>query len=464
MRHTSHITAALLLTGAVLGVTGPAHAENQSAPAGTRLMHRDINSSDSVPWAGPNVAGNLKWSVPLGTCSTTFQASDGMVLALCTKYLGTEQKHKNALGVDVVIPSVILFDPNTAQPLASLELKKTSLLGGVYGYLDEHDNVVIAEGADVLNISHRFQGGKWQLNVDKRVPLGLPAGTSLGGLAPDEAGRTWFVTKDSTIGVVDGGKIATLPLSKSPGGETIANGLTGRPNGMSVLTSHSLNEVVYDGEKIQLKWRRDYDRGTARKPGQLSWGSGTTPTVFGPGGKWEAIVDNADGSPNLIVVDAATGADVCVMPAFAGSGPGTENSLIASGNSLFIPSTYGFAYPPNAVDGKANPPFAPFTGGLARIDVTPTESGAKCERRWEKPRKIETLPVLTEQDRTIWSLSTEPARLGVDLVGISADTGEEVARRQVGNLPADLPMQLTGMVTPDGAYWQGTVTRMLRVK
>jgi len=427
-------------------------------------MHRDVNSSDSVPWAGPNASGQLTWSVPLGTCSTTFQASDGMVLALCTKYLGTEQKHKNPLGLETVVPSVILFDPNTAQPLATLELKKTSLLGGVYGYLDEHDNVVIAEGADVLNIGHRFEGGEWRLSVDKRIPLGLPAGTSLGGLAPDGAGRTWFVTKDSTIGVIDGDRIATLPLSTSPGGETIANGLTGRPNGMSVLTSHSLNEVEYARGQIELKWRRDYDRGTARKPGQLSWGSGTTPTVFGPNGKWEAIVDNADGSPNLIVVDAATGADICVLPAFTTGGPGTENSLIASGNSLFIPSTYGFVYPPNAVEGKANPPLAPFTGGLARIDVTPTETGAKCERRWEKPRKIETLPVLTEQDRTIWSLSTDPARVRVDLVGVSADTGEEVVRRQVGNLPVDLPMQLTGMVTPDGAYWQGTVTRMLRLK
>lgn len=387
-----------------------------------------------------------------------------MVLGLCTKYVGTEQKHKNPLGLDTVVPSVVLFDPDTAQPLATLELKKTSLLGGVYGYLDEHDKVVIAEGADVLNVGHRFENGKWRLSVDKRVSLGLPAGASLGGLAPDGAGRAWFVTKNATIGVIDGERISTLPLSKAPGGETIANGLTGRPNGMSVLTSHSLNEVEYSGGKITLKWRRDYDRGSARKPGQLSWGSGTTPTVFGPNGKWEAIVDNADGSPNLIVVDAQTGKDVCVMPAFTTGGPGTENSLMASGNSLWIPSSYGFTYPPLAVEGKASPALAPFTGGLARIDVVPTENGVACERRWEKPRKIETLPILTEQDRTIWSLSTDPSRLRVDLVGVSADTGDEVARRQVGTLPVDMSLQLTGMITPDGAYWQGTATRMLRLK
>lgn len=462
MKTPSSIAGALLFIVAVVGGTATAHAETQ--PAGTRLMHRDIDSSDAVPWTGPNTAGDVKWSVPLGTCSTTFQASDGMVLGLCTKYVGTEQKDKNPLGLDAVVPSVILFDPDTAQTLAELELKKTSLLSGVYGYVDDNDNVVIAEGTDVLNVGHRLEGGKWHLSVDKRVPLGLPAGTSLGGLAPDGAGRTWFVTKDSTIGVIDGERIATLPLSQAPGGETIANGLTGRPNGMSVLTSHSLNEVEYSGGKIELKWRRDYDRGSARKPGQLSWGSGTTPTVFGPEGKWEAVVDNADGSPNLIVVDAETGEDVCVMPAFTTSGPGTENSLIASGNSLWIPSTYGFTYPPNAVEGKAEPAFAPFTGGLARIDVVPNGNGADCVRKWEKPRKIETLPILTEQDRTIWSLSSDPSKLRVDLVGVSADTGEVVARRQVGTLPVDLPMQLTGMITPDGAYWQGTVTRMLRLK
>ena len=456
--------AALLVAGAVVG-GGVAHAQAQSAPTGTRLMHRDVESSDAVPWAGPNAAGQLHWSVPQGTCSTVFQASNDMVLGLCTKYVGTEQKHKNPLGLDVVVPSVVLFDPNTAQPLATLELRKASLLGGVYGYLDEQDEIVIAEGTDVLRIGHHFDHGRWHLTIEQRTPLGLPAGTPLAGLASDGAGRTWFVTKYSTIGVIDGSRIITRPLAQAPGGEIVANGLTGRPNGMSVLTSHSLNEVFYNGSSIELKWRRDYDRGSARKPGQLSWGSGTTPTVFGPGGRWQAIVDNADGSPNLIVLDSETGNDVCVMPAFTSGGPGTENSIMASGNTLWIPSTYGFVYPPNAVEGMARPMFAPFTGGLTRIDVKPDEgAGVTCERVWEKPRKIETLPILTEKDRMIWSLSTDPARLSVDLVGISADTGEEVARRQVGHLPGDLPLQLTGMITPDGAYWQGTLTRMIRVK
>lgn len=447
-------------------------------------MHRDLDSSDAVPWKGPNPAGKLTSSVPLGTCSTTFQASDSMILALCTRYLGTQQGGPNPavdaaraassktgvpqipenFGLGVVVPSIMLFHPESAQPLATLELKKNSLLGGVYGYLDRNDRVVIAEGNNVLKVGHRFEGGRWRLSVDKRVPLNLPAGTSLAGLSPDGQGRTWFVTHDSRVGLIDGDRTVTHPLSRAPGGETIANGLTGRPNGVSVLTSHALNEVAYESGKIVVKWRRDYDRGSARKPGQLSWGSGTTPTVFGPGGKWVAIVDNADRSPNLMVLDAATGKDVCRMPAFTTGGPGTENSIMASGSTLWIPSTYGFQYPPFAVEGRAKPDFAPFTGGLARVDVVADKTGVHCERRWEKPVKIETLPILTEKDRRIWALSTDPRTLRVDLIGVNADTGAEVVRRQVGTKPVDMPMQLTGMITPDGAYWQGTLGRMLRLK
>ena len=49
-------------------------------------------------------------------------------------------------------------------------------------------------------------------------------------------------------------------------------------------------------------WAAPYDRGTQQKPGQLSQGSGTTPTLIGK--DLVAITDNADPRMNVLVLQA----------------------------------------------------------------------------------------------------------------------------------------------------------------
>ncbi|WP_165165299.1 hypothetical protein [Corynebacterium qintianiae] len=469
-RFRDHVfrSAAVIAVSGVLAAAVPATAaaDTAGAPAGTRLMHRDLNSTDSVPWSGPRTPHLASWSVPGATCSTLFQGSDGMVVGLCTKYVGVEH------GLNVVVPSVALFHPQSAQMLASRELRKDGLLGGVYGYLDEDNRVVIAEGHDILRIGYHQSGKGWVLTEDERTPLpDLGTDAAVAGVTPDDAGRVWFATKDSVVGVIDhDGRVTTTRLgTQTDGGESIANGLTGRPGGASVLTTHALYDValVPNGE-ISTLWRREYDRGSGRKPGQLSWGSGTTPTVFGDNGEWVAIVDNADNSPRLFVLDAATGKDVCSIAAFESSGPGTENSVMASGNSVWIPSTYGFDYPPFAVGEPSVPADAPFSGGLTKINVVPrADGGAECVREWENNTRIATLLMLTAADNRIWALTTSDSagrnEHEVSLLGVDASTGNEVARLPLGVWPFDAPLQLTGMITPEGEVWQATATRLLRI-
>lgn len=433
----------------------PAAAGHDAAPAGTRLMHRDLNSSDSVPWAGPNpdTAGELLSTDPGGTCSTLFQASNGMVLGLCTRYVEADN---GSLEVDR--PVVVLFDPESAEPLATHEMDKHGLLGGVYGYMDMSDRVVVAEGHDILVVSHRFNGDSWELEADSLTTLTeIPADAQLAGLIPDGQERTWFVTQDATIGVTTNAGEFTLALGE---GETVANGLVGRPNGVSVLTDHALYEVELDGTEVTVTWRHEYDRGSARKPGQLSWGSGTTPTFFGDNAQWVAIVDNADDKPNLLVLSAETGEVLATMPAFETSGQGTENSIMAAGNSLWVPSTYGFNYPEEAVDGPSQPASADFVGGLTRIDATESDGTLTLTRVWETGASVATLPILTLDDGRIWSMSTDAADHEVSFAAIDAETGEEVFRHKIGEKPLDDPGQMTGLITPDGVFWQATFFRM----
>ena len=132
---------------------------------------------------------------------------------------------------------------------------------------------------------------------------------------------------------------------------------------------------------------------------------------------------------------------------------------MAHGNSLWIPSTYGFTYPKLAVEGPQFPEKATFLGGLTRIDLV----NDRCVRRWENMHRISTLPMLTLKDFRIWSLTTDQDSSRVWVVSVDARTGKETSRTPVGWLPFDEPMQLTGMITPDGVMWQATATRMLRI-
>ncbi|UVF80650.1 hypothetical protein NWF22_08395 [Gordonia mangrovi] len=430
-------------------------------PVGTSLMHGDLWSTDSTPFHGPGRTARLVASaVPGGACAATFIGRDGMPVSLCTQFVGTSPP-------EFAVPTVALFDPATATPVARLQLTKGGLLGGVYGYLDSRDRVVVADGSGaILRVAHRRAGSGWQLYVDDRVDVSahIPDGDAITGLAPDFAHRVWFATTHGVVGTVTGGRARSMHL---PPGEDLGNGLSVRESGVSVLSTHALYEMRAGGDGTpQVVWRRTYDRGEARRPGQLTWGSGTTPTYFGPGGDgWVAIVDNGE-RPQLTVYHSDTGATVCRMAAFGTSGQGTENSIIAWGDSLVIPSTYGYQYPPMAVTGPSSPADAPFVGGSTRIDVS--DSG--CRRVWENGDRLATLPRLSRGDGLINALGYGPyvpgsvQQLGpVYYVATDFATGKRVRTLRVGDAPIDEPLELTGTIARDGTLWQATIGRMLKI-
>ncbi|WP_020172517.1 hypothetical protein [Gordonia polyisoprenivorans] len=436
-------------------------------PVGTSLMHGDLESTDSTPHPGPGRdARLLASSVPGAACAATFIGSDGMPFSLCTRYIGVPG---DGSAGGFAVPSVTLFDPASATPLASVQLAKGGLLGGVYGYLDGRDRVVVADGSNaILFVAHRHTARGWQVYVDDRIDVSghIPAGDSITGLAPDGLGRIWFATTHGVIGTVDTDRrVHSVHL---PSGEDLGNGLSVRPGGVSVLTTHALYEMwATPGAAPHTIWRQAYDRGPARKPGQLTWGSGTTPTYFGPSGHgWVAIVDNAAHRPSLIVRDSDTGRLVCTMPAFGTSGQGTENSPMAWGDSLVIPSTFGYQYPPMAVSGPSIPATAGFIGGSTRIDVT----AHGCHRVWENNDRLASLPKLSRADGLIHGLGYGPYVPGaiqqsgpVDYIASDFATGRRVVTRQVGTAPIDEPLELTGTIAADGTLWQATVGHMLKI-
>ncbi|WP_210742539.1 hypothetical protein [Nocardia veterana] len=437
-------------------------------PVGTATMHGDAESSDSTPLPGVGTgAVTAQFRELAAACPTILQGGDGMPQALCTTV--TDRS-----------PKIFLLDPGNGQPLTSLSLPKGGLLGGVYAYLDNADRMVMVDGDDnLIRVGHRRDGGDWKLAIDATTPLGAAVTGHCGGgdcdsvasLMPDQQGRVWFATANGAVGVVDPNSGAAQSITLP--GEHVDNSISTAPEGTAVTTDHATYLFTADasGAPRQL-WRRPYDRGPARKPGQLSWGSGASPTFFGPrdGTDYLAITDNAVPQENLLVYDTRTGAPVCSVPAV----DGTENSPIGSGSSVFVASTYGYPYPAlpdNA--GPSDPARADFTGGMVRIDVN--ADGKGCTRVWTSEVKSAAVPRLSLADGLIYTVArkNEVAGIGTGsagalidtyhLVAIDAATGAEKSSRLIGTSTVHDTLQMVGTIAPGRVQYQGTTTGLFRI-
>ncbi len=426
-------------------------------------MHGDAGSSDTTPLPGPGT-GPLELSAyPLvSACPTILQGSDLLIVALCTSVVGR-------------VPTVHLIDPAApAVPfggsLAQLKLAKGSLLGGVYAYLDNENRLVVVDGnQQLLRVGHKQDRPEdpWQLVVESSIDLSgiIPAGDNVTGLTPDWEGNVWFATGGGVVGAVDtAGVPHTFAL---PAGEQVQNSISTSPAGMSVASTHALYQFSFDDGNVDQDWRQEYDRGTARKPGQLSWGTGSTPTYFGPstGSDFVAIVDNADPQVNLQVFRADTGAEICKIPVLDSPG-GSENSPIGIGNSVFVAGTYGYPYP--AVPGGAGPAVptnAPFTGGLTRVDIDPVG----CHQVWGNNIRSAAVPHLSTGDGLLYTVIREGFDVTTPLDGFAfaaidpVDGSVKHTKALPGTIVNDT-LQMSGLVTEAGDFWQGTVTGILRLR
>ncbi|MFJ8888362.1 hypothetical protein ACIRJR_33860 [Streptomyces sp. NPDC102402] len=466
-----------LLAAFVLGCAGSASATSSAAfgptpphhpyagPDGTATMHGDTSSSDTTPLAGPG-AGTLSSArtALASACPTVLVGADGYPVALCTPIFGQ-------------VPTVHLLDPDDGSSLTSLKLTKGSLLGGVYAYIDHQDRLVVADGSrSLLRVGHHQDAeGDWSLRVDRSLSLAsvIPEGDAVTGLSPDWDGRVWFATGGGVVGTADDatGTVKALTL---PAGERVANSISTAPDGTAVTTTHATYLLTSDAGTPRVLWRKAYDRGSARKPGLLSWGSGSTPTFFGPatGTEYVAVVDNADTAANLKVYRTADGSDVCSAPVLgAAKGPGSENSPVGVGRSVFVAGTYGYPYPavPEGA-GTSVPASADFAGGLSRVDVR--ADGTGCSLVWDNTLRSAAVPKLSTADGRLHTVVRDPlipGTRGTSLldtyryVQIDPASGQITRSTKVGVGSLYDTLQMAGTITPEGAYLQGTVTGVLRI-
>jgi hypothetical protein len=284
--------------------------------------------------------------------------------------------------------SLVLIDPYTLEVPAYTHLdvapNPQAGYGNVYMYLDNQDRAVVTQTDHVLVFEQTGQMDKPQFELldDYDLSQWVPPGDNIQSVMPDWQGRLWFATRHSeSIGVFDPAK-RTLLGSLSLDGEEISNSFAITTDSAYVVTTKAMYRLTAgpDG-KLRVVWRSAYQNIGVKKPGQLSAGSGTSPTSL-DGGKYVAINDNAD-QMHIVVyptavdhkaVEPVDQAPVCEVPVFQRGAGATEDSLIGLGRSLIVANEYG-----NILDPLTSRS-TPSVPGIARVDIGPNGKG--CSLAW----------------------------------------------------------------------------------
>ena len=223
----------------------------------------------------------------------------------------------------------------------------------------------------------------------------------------DKQSPTWAATSPALVGtlVFEGTNqctVKTLTLAPStsemiPTNESISKSFAVDPvaaaqgqGGVFIVSDYAMYrfDAAADGTP-QITWREEYDRGSPPpKPGQVQVGSGTTPTLMGT--DFVTIADNANPIDVLVYRRAAQVQGsrlVCRVPVFEKDASATENSLIATNQSIIIENNFGYSGLEATILNRATTP------GITRIDLNADQSG--CNPVWTNNQ--ESIPSVVSQ-------------------------------------------------------------------
>ncbi|MFC5181386.1 hypothetical protein [Actinomadura harenae] len=429
----------------------PGPANPFTARGGTGAADGGASSSGASPHPGPGVGAVRTKLVTSGAlCPTVLLDGRGYPLASCVDHTTRHSELR-------------LLDPDSLDVLASMTLPADGRPDGSPMYLDDHDRVVLADGADhILRVAHsRSPSGAWTFRTTDDWNAGRAVGAAdhIESLTPDFGGRVWFSSANGTVGTLTSGTVRTLALPK---GERVANAISSARAGVAVASDHALYVMRArpDGTPA-ITARLPYDRGPAQKPGQLSRGTGTAPAFFGRGGDgYLTLTDNAAPRENLLVyrLDRASGhaRRICRVPLFGAGRSAAENAPIAVGHSVIVANTYGF-------DATIGDPPSPLPGGLTRVDVR--RHGTGCDVAWTNPVPSAAVPRLSLRDGHVYTVQRvmEGLTSSFALAVVDASTGRTVRVTTLGTGESYETFQLAGVSGPSGVLYQPTVSGILRL-
>ncbi|MGZ5608903.1 MAG: hypothetical protein ACXWFI_13035 [Methylobacter sp.] len=464
---------------------------NASVPNIT-TMHGDTSSSDTTHFAGPASPFTSTYQNLATTCSTILIRSDGNPMILGTTFA-------EVFKTKTVFPVVMVLDKDTGEVLSKppLTIDSSSLLGGVYAYLDGEDRLWMVSGTTIVYIE--ADPSTWRLTLTEYAELGpylTLDGDGIVSLSPDIDGDIWFVSAYGVVGICNHQSRQSCTIQLGPN-ETVNNSFStatvidDQTGSSTAIASIASNYALYLFRKNaegrpEVQWRLSYDRGTMLKPGQLGYpipgekintgfGTGATPTFFGPttGAEYVTITDNSDEDFSVLVVNVATGALVCQQAIFPEGSQGTENSAIGINNTVVVASTYGYPYP---VPPFFNPSEYPFYGGLVRVDFD--ENSGQKRIVWQNMDvRSAAVPKLSLADGLIYTVTRRGESMAAApedsyyFTAIDFYTGDVVSELEISHPgrffnPLYLlhnPLQMAGNFNEEGVFWQGSMGGVFRI-
>ena len=397
----------------------PVPEDPYMAPNGRSNIHMDAYQSDTYATGGPlGHAPRVKSATLLGIGGTVTFDSAGRIVILV---LGNGPRR------------LFLLDPVTLGTQWVLDLPPssssgTAFGGGGYYFLDELDRAVIPTVNQQIWIVQVRKSRPYLEHVntcDLSQLLGQQiSDQSIQSVFPDAQGLLWFTTsgtvenKQTSWTVTSPALVGTLvfqgsnqctvktlalapPTTPTPTTPTenksISKSFAVDPvpaaqgqGGVFIVSDYAMYrfDAAPDGTP-QITWREAYDRGTPPpKPGQIQVGSGTTPTLMGT--DFVTIADNANPIDVLVYRRAAQVQGsrlVCKVPVFEENASATENSLIATNQSIVVENNYGYYGPQATLFNRATTP------GITRIDLNADQSG--CNTVWTNNQ--ESIPSVVSQ-------------------------------------------------------------------
>ena len=423
------------------------------SPNGTSSMHNDAYSTDAYDVSGPlgRHLSVTSRSYGVRECATMTFDSQDRIEALCGGLEGF---------------TMMLIHPETLEPISELTMPGrdatsgknplTDICGGTYFFLDGEDRAFATTTTSEIWEVRQTQDDR--LEKVRSWPLAphLPEDDCLVAVAPDWQGRVWFFSQGGTVGTLDRrtGRVATMRLGK---GEEIVNSVsTDESGGVYPVSTHAAYRLDADRRgRPRVTWRRAYDRGSTKKPGMLSQGSGTSPTLLGR--RWVAIADNAEPRSQILVYDRRTGTRHCRVPVLARGASTTENSLVAAGRSLIIENNYGYEGPQSTMLGRSTRP------GVARVLLR--RHG--CRVAWTSSETAPTsVPKASHGNGLLYVYTKPPRQDGIDawyLTAIDIRSGKTVWSRLTGTGTQWNNHYAAIYLGPDGTAYVATLAGLVRV-
>ena len=421
------------------------------APNQHSNVHSDAFQTDTNVWSGPlgrDTEVISHYEPPGGVCGSITFNSQGQIISTCLQVRAVRLK---------------LFDAQTLEELASMELPPRppnpnpfqDFAGGGYFYLDNQDRAVVpTTERHVLVIG--VKDGAFAVEQDYDLTGTIPSGSKIISALPDWYGRIWLATITGLVVVIDPatGEVKTHDL-----GEVVQNSFAvGDKSGVYIVSAAALYRFKADASGAPVvKWRKVYENTGEQKPGQVSAGSGTTPTLHGD--NWVSITDNAD-PMNVVVYKRRNGKEICRQPVFEQGAGATDNSLIGAGNSIIVENNYGYTGPTATTMGGRTEP------GVERVDID--ADGVGCHKVWHSDEISPTLvPKLSLANGLVYVYTQDPEGDEDDpwfLTALDFRTGKTVWERLTGQGIGFNNNYAPVTIGPDGAAYVGVLGGLLLVR